>query len=239
MFVRWKRNSMKYSYFPLQRILAQHANISNPAFLDRSFEFLSSRTKDQTNEIMIGDSRLSPLSVSLKISEDEIMSKFDFILSIQHDLNKNELSCTINASLDLFKSETVALIAQRFNSMLHQLSASVEIQLKKSLSELSLTLPSDQYLIQSLNNTQTSFPSLTCIHHEFVRQVKKHPQKLAVELDDQSLTYTELLHCVQVLSLNLLNKQNIIAGEIVCQCVERSLSMVSVIEKFVLMPIGV
>ena len=123
--------------------------------------------------------------------------------------------------------ETVARIAQRFHSILDKLLTSIESQTKKPFYELSLTLPSEQYLIQSLNNTQTSFPSLTCIHHEFVRQVMKYPQKLAVELDDQSLTYSELLHYAQVLSLNLLNKQNIVAGEIVCQCVERSLSMVS------------
>ncbi|CAF1001867.1 unnamed protein product [Adineta steineri] len=78
-----------------------------------------------------------------------------------------------------------------------------------------------------MNNTQISFPSpLTCIHHEFVGQVMKHPQKLAVELDEQSLTYCELLYYVQVLSLTLLNEYHITPGEVVCQCVERSLSMV-------------
>ena len=125
------RNGMKYSYFPLQRILAQHANISNPAFLDTSFEFVSFLRKDEKNKIMIGDSRLSPLPFSIKIGEDEIMSKFDFILRIEHDLNKNELSCTINASLDLFNSETVVKIAQRFNSILHQLSAPINRQTNK------------------------------------------------------------------------------------------------------------
>ncbi|CAF4260204.1 unnamed protein product, partial [Adineta steineri] len=54
----------------------------------------------------------------------------------------------------------------------------------------------------------------------------KHPQKLAVELDEQSLTYCELLYYVQVLSLTLLNEYLITPGEIICQCVERSLSMV-------------
>ncbi|CAF4367887.1 unnamed protein product, partial [Adineta steineri] len=54
----------------------------------------------------------------------------------------------------------------------------------------------------------------------------KHPQKLAVELDEQSLTYCELLHYVQGLSLTLLNEYHVFPGEIVCQCVERSLSMV-------------
>ncbi|CAF4271024.1 unnamed protein product, partial [Adineta steineri] len=81
--------------------------------------------------------------------------------------------------------------------------------------------------MQSLNNTQTAFLSpLTCIHHEFVYQVMKHPQKLAVELDEQSMTYCELLHYVQVLALTFLNECHITSGEIVCQCVERSLSMV-------------
>ena len=62
-------------------------------------------------------------------------------------------------------------------------------------------------LIQSMNNTEVLFPPVACIHHEFVFQVMKHPQKLAVELDDQSLTYAELLYYAQVLSLHLLKRQ--------------------------------
>jgi non-ribosomal peptide synthetase component F len=56
--------------------------------------------------------------------------------------------------------------------------------------------------------------------------VMKHPQKLAVELDDQSLTYVELLYYVQVLTSHLLHKHKIIPNDIICQCMERSLSMV-------------
>jgi non-ribosomal peptide synthetase component F len=104
---------------------------------------------------------------------------------------------------------------------------SFDDQMKKPIYELSLVLPDERLLIQSLNNTQVLVPSASCIHHEFVCQVMKHPQKLAVELDDQSLTYSELLYYVQVLSLNLLIKQGIVTGDVICQCVERSLSMVS------------
>jgi non-ribosomal peptide synthetase component F len=87
-------------------------------------------------------------------------------------------------------------------------------------------LPDERLLMQSMNNTQVLLPSMSCIHHEFVCQAMKHQQKLAVELDDQSLTYSELLYYVQVLSLNLLKKHRVIVGEIICQCVERSISMV-------------
>ncbi|CAF0774859.1 unnamed protein product [Adineta steineri] len=220
-------NCMKYSYFPLQRILNQHPNISNPVFLDTSFEFLSSMTKDEENEMVIGDSRLSLLPYSIKISEDETKSKFDFIVSFQHDLNLNEISCTINASLDLFNAETIGTIGQRFQTMLHQQFTSFNSTTNKPIHELSIMLSDEQYLMQSLNSTQISFSSpFTCIHHAFVYQVMKHPQKLAVELDEQSLTYSELLYYVQVLCLTLLNEYHVSPGEIVCQCVERSLSMV-------------
>ncbi|CAF4054411.1 unnamed protein product, partial [Adineta steineri] len=220
-------NCIKYSYFPLQRILNQQPNISNPVFLDTSFEFISSMRRDEKNEIMIGDSRFSSIPYSIKINENEIMCKFDFILSFQHGLNLNEFSCTINASVDLFNAETICIIAQRFQTMLHQQFTTVDCTTNKPIYELSLILSNERYLMQSLNNTEISFPSpLTCIHHEFVHQVMKHPQKLAVELDEQSLTYCELLYYVQVLSLTLLNEFHVIPGEIVCQCVERSLSMV-------------
>ncbi|CAF1451442.1 unnamed protein product, partial [Adineta steineri] len=218
-------NSMKYSYFPLQRILNQHPHISKHAFLDTSLEFIS---YSNNNAVMIGDSQLVPASSSFNMNEDEILSASDFSLSIHHDLNINQLSCTINASVDLLNRETMEKISQRFHSMLHQLSASIiGNQINKPIYELSLTLLDEQYLMQSMNNTQISFSSpLTCIHHEFVYQVMKHPQKLAVELDEQSLTYCELLYYVQVLSLTLLNEYHVLPGEIVCQCVERSLSMV-------------
>ncbi|CAF4096054.1 unnamed protein product [Adineta steineri] len=212
-------NSMKYSYFPLQRILSQHSNVSKPAFLDISFEFLSSMTTIDNKLIMIGDSQLCSIPFIINID--------DFSLLIQHDRNINQLSCTINASLDLFNVETIDKISQRFHSILNQLFTSVDNQMNKSIYEISLTLSNERLLMQSLNNTQVSFAyPVTCIHHEFVCQVMKHPQKLAVELDEQSLTYAELLYYVQVLSLTLPNEYHIFPGEIICQCVERSLPMV-------------
>ncbi|CAF4162900.1 unnamed protein product, partial [Adineta steineri] len=217
-------NSMTYSYFPLQRILNQHPNVSKPAFLDISFEFLSSMTNSDNKLIMIGDSQLSSIPVA---NHNGIRYKYDFSLLIQHDLSINQLSCTINASLDLFNVETIDKISRRFHLLLNQLFTSVDEQMNKSIYEISSILPNERSLIQSMNNTQVSFLSpVTCIHHAFVYQVIKHPQKLAVELDEQSLTYCELLYYVQVLALTLLNKYHVFPGEIICQCVERSLSMV-------------
>ncbi|CAF3193446.1 unnamed protein product [Rotaria sp. Silwood2] len=220
-------SSLQYSYFPLQRILAQHPSISKPAFLETSFDFHTYTSTNSKDEVMIENARLITTPFSIKIGEDEIMSKFDFILTIQHDTNSNQLSCRIDASLDLFHRKTVDIISQRFHSILEQLFNIENVQINKSICELSVTLPNEKLLMKSMNNTQILFSSVTCIHHEFVHEVMKHSQKLAVELNDQSLTYCELLYYVQVLSLSLLNKYRVNVGDIICQCVERSLSMVS------------
>ncbi|CAF0837233.1 unnamed protein product [Rotaria sordida] len=53
-----------------------------------------------------------------------------------------------------------------------------------------------------------------------------HPNKLAVTLDDQSLTYSELLARVQHLTFVLINEKNVQPGDIVCQYVDRSIEMI-------------
>jgi non-ribosomal peptide synthetase component F len=218
---------LEYSYFPLQRILAQHPNTSKPAFLDTTFDFLSSGNQNRGNKVIMGDSQLHLMPMSININENEILSKFDFGLNIHYNQSTNQLSCKIDASLDLFNATTIDKIAQRFHSMLEHLLNITDLQINKPIYELSLLLPDDRLLMQSMNNTQVLLPSASSIYHQFASQAIKHPQKLAVELDDQSLTYSEFLYYTQVLSLSLLKNQKVIVGEIVCQCIERSLSMVS------------
>jgi non-ribosomal peptide synthetase component F len=220
-------SSLKYSYFPLQRILAQHPEVSKAAFLDTSFGFHSTESQNKENDFSTGDSRLQLIPISMKNNEDEIMSKFDFALTTQYNQSTNQLSCTMDASLDLFDRTTVDKIAQRFHSMLEKLFNRTVVQISKPTYELSFTLPDERLLMQSMNNTQVLFPPVSCIHHEFVIQAMKYSQKLAVELDDQFLTYSELLYYAQVLSIHLLNEETIVPGNVICQCVERSLSMVS------------
>lgn len=220
-------NSLKYSYYPLQRILARHSSVSKIGFLETSFDFQSYHSMDCDSEVMVGDARLRLMPISIDISDDEIMSKFDFVLSIQHDLDHDKLSCSFNASLDLFDRTTVSQIAQRFHWMLEQTFNVEESLIKRPIYEISLTLSDEKFLMKSINNTEILFPSFTCIHHEIINQAMQHSQKISVELDDQLLTYSELLYYSQLLSLILLNEENVEVGEIICQCVERSISMVS------------
>ena len=88
-------------------------------------------------------------------------------------------------------------------------------------------MPWELELMHDLNKIVYDYGSVGCVHWEIAYQAYLHPQKMAVQLDDQSLTYSELLHTAQLISLNLLNNHHIVQGDIICQCVEQSLSMVS------------
>ncbi|CAF1547888.1 unnamed protein product, partial [Adineta ricciae] len=227
--------SMKYSYFPLRRILNQHQHASAPTFLRVLFDFQSDESKHKQQQqqqhkkdVLIGDAQLHCVSTCAKWNRYVSVNELDLSFSIQHDIaHTHGLICTIDASLDLFYETTVDKMAHRFGTMLQQLFLSPnDEQMERPIYELSLMSVDERIMMMSMNNTQVAFPCASCIHHEFAFQAMQHSQKVAVELDEQSLTYSELLYSAQLLSLHLLNSHRILPGEIICQCVERSLSMV-------------
>ncbi|CAF1629662.1 unnamed protein product, partial [Didymodactylos carnosus] len=84
-------------------------------------------------------------------------------------------------------------------------------------------------LLQSINKrSHVDFDpqQMKCIHHKFVEQAVNHPQKICVMLDEQSLTYGEVLHRVQYFASYLIRECSVQPGHIICQCVERSIEMV-------------
>ena len=66
--------------------------------------------------------------------------------------------------------------------------------------------------------------SATNLFNRFRNRTFQHPNKLAVVLDDQALTYGELYSQVTSFAYRLL--PIVQPGDIVCQCVERSIEMV-------------
>ena len=63
------------------------------------------------------------------------------------------------------------------------------------------------------------------VHHYLFDVAMESPQKMALVLDDQSLTYAELMVCVQRLALDMVS-QGATPGQIICQFVERSVEMI-------------
>jgi non-ribosomal peptide synthetase component F len=63
----------------------------------------------------------------------------------------------------------------------------------------------------------------TNLYERFVERVSHHPNKIALVLEDQSVTYGELYWLVNSLGCRL--SHIVKPGDVVCQCVERSIEM--------------
>jgi non-ribosomal peptide synthetase component F len=114
-------------------------------------------------------------------------------------------------------------MARRFECLLTQL-----LTYSSSISHLSLILSDEIELLHQLNTGDELLQSMhpVPIHHQFVLRTQEHPQKVALILDNQSLTYAELLHYTQLVALHLIDECHVKSGDIVGLCTERSIEMV-------------
>ncbi|CAM4781557.1 unnamed protein product [Rotaria magnacalcarata] len=124
---------------------------------------------------------------------------------------------------DNLSQRIILCASENMKSILHIILASYYVFLfKLSNGERDLCV---EQLLQSINSTEVLFSSQYCAHQEFALRTYEHSQEVAAELDDQTLAYGEFLYDVHLLALYSLENCDIKSGNIVCQCVERSLSM--------------
>ncbi|CAF2830016.1 unnamed protein product [Rotaria sp. Silwood2] len=216
---------LEHSHYPLRYILADsRQEQASTSFLEIVFDFITASLSN--NELILDGAQLEPIAPHYSQ-----VAKFDLMLAFAYypSSENKKISCSLICSQDLFDLTTVQIIADRFSVLLQQLFGSQrEASTKRKLHELSIMLPTDHDLCRQLNdsgeyNSEKLNYTLTEL---FYKQTMNQTQKLAIELDDQSLTYFELYYNALLLAQHLVKEHHVMLGEIICQCVERSLSMV-------------
>lgn len=145
---------------------------------------------------------------------------------IQHDFDENKLTISFSSSSEIFNETLIQDFIHRFQSLCQQLFfSSFDLQ-TQPIYELSILLPNELNILEKLNTNIDPIEITTCIHQAFVQQAIVHPNKIAISSDDESLTYSELLHRVQSLALILINEKGIVPGDIICQYMDRSIEMI-------------
>ncbi|CAM4846822.1 unnamed protein product [Rotaria magnacalcarata] len=210
---------LEHSHYPLQQIIGSH---HSPAFLETMFDFIT--IESDIEHVDLDGAMLEPVS----LGKGDFVAKFDMMLTFFHKLSAG-ISFSLCCSQDLFDEISVKLLAERFSCLLHQLfESNATLTKEQSLYKFSLILPQEHMLIHALKNNDINRARaiVSTVPQSFSQVAYDHLQKVAVELDEQALTYGELLFYVQQLALHLVNVHGVKAGDIVCQCIERSLSMV-------------
>ena len=120
--------------------LSQYSQIRTFTFLDTSFDFNSNSMINKFEQVKFDNTYLRCFPHSIKIDTNEIVSKFDLSFNIEHNLINNQLSCTINASLDLFNKKTINNFAQRFYFLLENIFLTFDY-IKQLIYQLSFINP--------------------------------------------------------------------------------------------------
>ena len=138
----------------------------------------------------------------------------------------NRLSCKIRASSDLYDAYSIKEMAERLELAIDCLVSHPE----QSLYTMSILLFHERTIMSSTEQTSSESKNenttWNTLDQVFAYRAQQHPQKISVVLENQSLSYAELLHYAQILSFHLIVEAHIKPREIVAQCVEKSIEMV-------------
>ncbi|UJR38877.1 hypothetical protein I4U23_031545 [Adineta vaga] len=195
--------------------------IGNKSSMQTMF-LLMEDTEDTT--VMLESGMVCRLS-SVKNFEDST-AKFDVTCAMTHSTKQNRsISLAFGGSLDLFDRSTINSMIDRFELTLLQLFSASEAQ---PLMDISLLTDSEYKVLRNLQGEKlhADIISTDSIHHQFVVRACDHPQKVSIILDEQYLSYAEVLYYAQQVAVHLKHKENVEKQDIIGICLERCVETV-------------
>ncbi|CAF3859706.1 unnamed protein product [Rotaria magnacalcarata] len=165
---------------------------------------------------------------------------FDMLCCFDIGKGDSDIRIKLNASTDVFDKQTICDIQQRLVILLAQLVSSPH----KPLLSFSIILPHEIGLVESLlgiesagelmpanrsimSETSKIENTALLIHDHFAFIAHGQPQKMAVLFDEQCISFAEILYASQEMAELLIENgyvKNV--GDIICQCVEKSIEMI-------------
>ncbi len=101
----------------------------------------------------------------------------------------HKLTLELHYDASLFRRDDIARLAEEFRTLLSSAIANPDAP----LDQLEVVGPSERnQLIFSFNNTSADYPTGKTLHQLFEERVELAPQAIAVEFEDEQLTYAEL-----------------------------------------------
>lgn len=138
------------------------------------------------------------------------IAKFDLYLG-SIDLG-NQILLNLNYNTSIYKNETIEVFAKCLLEIIKQFVKDPRLNLKD------IELIDDrekQKLLIGFNNTFQPYPNQKCIHQLFEEQAKRNPTNIAVEYENEHITYLELSrrsdHLASILSSEEFKNEQIIA----------------------------
>ena len=149
------------------------------------------------------------------------MTPFDLSLKFKHNRSTNLINCTFEYSCDVFDRSTIEILARRFELFLPKLL----VNDRQPMNRFCILLDNEQKLLDDLNPPLSNAEFDPC-HCLLAGRANDHPQKIGIVMEEQYLSYGEILHYTQQWATHILSKYRVNIGDIFLQVVERSIHIV-------------
>jgi len=149
-----------------------------------------------------------------------VTSKFDLLLNVTQ--TAQGLSCEMEYVTDLFEAATIERLIGHLTRVLEQVVATPQ----KPLSRIDLLSADERrQVLETWNDTATTYPQDLCIQDLFVEQATTAPDAIALLCEDKTLTYRDLDQRSSQLAHHL-RSLGVGPDVVVGLCLERSPEMV-------------
>jgi NRPS condensation-like uncharacterized protein len=154
----------------------------------------------------------------LELSQDmELKPSAKFELTLAMSESSQGIQGTIEYCTDLFKEETILRMQQHFVNLLVALTQNPS----QNIGSLEmLSAQEESMIIKDFNAFKKPYPSSKTLVELFLKQVSNSPNSIAIEFEDQSLTYQELNERSNQLA-HYLRKKGVKKNQIVPICLKR------------------
>ena len=146
-----------------------------------------------------------------------------FDLNLQVFEENGTLECQIIYNQALYAPQTIARFSGHFQTILTSICEKPQANVQK------LQIITDQeydQIIRDWNNTESAYPKEKCIHHLFEEQAIRTPNAIAVEFENEQLTYAALNAKANQLA-RFLHGKGACEDQTVALFVERGLDMIT------------
>ena len=143
-------------------------------------------------------------------------ARFDLELNLV--ANPAGISGELVYNTDLFQAATINRLMEHFQQLLESIAEDTN----KPISDLQvLSATEERQVLSDWNQTSTDFPRANGVHQLFEEQVEQTPDTIAVEFEEQQLTYRELDDRANQLAIDLRHR-GVQTGDAVGVCLDRS-----------------
>jgi amino acid adenylation domain-containing protein/non-ribosomal peptide synthase protein (TIGR01720 family) len=205
-------DAFQHQEVPFEKVVdavVHHRDMSRSPLFQVMFVFQNS---SEMPSLKLGDAELVVESSEIKTV------KFELQLSIVH--GNDGLKGGIQYCTDLFEETGIDRMLVWFEQILINIGQNNSIPISK----INLVTASEQQLLESFNQTKTTYPEDKTIIDYFESNVNSNPNAIAVEFEDRALTYAELNTRVNQLAHYLI-QNGAQAETLIPICLERSFEM--------------